>query len=62
MQCVTEEHNFQLIKPISNKEVKDAVFLMHPKKAPGYDGLNPAFYQAFWSIVEKYVVDFCQNF
>lgn len=35
---------------------------MHPEKAPGYDGLNPAFYQAFWSVIEKDVVRFCQDF
>ncbi|KAL8107899.1 hypothetical protein AgCh_024343 [Apium graveolens] len=62
VQNVTEEQNWQLLEPISNEEVKCATFSMHPEKSPGYDGLNPAFYQAYWSIVEKDVVGFCQNF
>lgn len=61
VKCVTEEHNVQLIKPISNNEVKDAVFSMHPEKGLEYDGLNPAFNQAFWKIIEKDVVRFCQK-
>lgn len=59
---VTEEQNIQLIKSISSEEVKDAVFSMHPGKSPGYDGLNPAFYQVYWSIVGEDVVRFCREF
>ena len=33
--CVTEEQNNELLQPISREEVKDAVFAMHPEKAPG---------------------------
>lgn len=61
MQNVTEEQNAQLIKTISKEEVKDAVFSMHPGKSPGHDGLNPAFYQVYWSIVGNDVVKFCQE-
>lgn len=35
---------------------------MYPEKSPGYDGLNPGFYQAYWSIVGSDVVKFCQLF
>ncbi|KAL8125864.1 hypothetical protein AgCh_013243 [Apium graveolens] len=59
---VTNEQNAQLLTPISSDEVKDAVFSMHAEKAPGYDGLNPYFYQTYWSIVEKDVMGFCQQF
>ncbi|KAL8097541.1 hypothetical protein AgCh_030606 [Apium graveolens] len=59
---ITSEQNTQLLEDISAEEVKEAVFSMHAKKAPGYDGLNPAFYQAYWSIVEQDVVEFCQRF
>lgn len=52
VNCVTAEQNTQLVEPISNEEVKEAVFSMHAKKAPGYDGLNPDFYQTYWSIVK----------
>lgn len=35
---------------------------MHLEKSLGYDGLNPAFYQAYWSIVEHDVVIFCSEY
>lgn len=62
VNTVTEEQNVQLMESISNEEVKDAVFSMHAEKAPGYDGLNPAFYQTYWSVVEEDVVGFCKHF
>ena len=59
---VTEEQNRYLIQPIEPEEVKEAIFSMHPEKSPGEDGLNPAFYQTYWSIVCKDVVKFCADF
>ncbi|KAL8133146.1 hypothetical protein AgCh_008559 [Apium graveolens] len=59
---VTEEQNMQLVAPISAEEIKVVAFSMHAEKAPGYDGLNPGFYQSYWSVVEKDVVLFCQKF
>lgn len=54
--------NQTLMLPVSEKEVKDAVFSMHPSKSPGPDGLNPAFYQTYWSIVGTDVFNFCKDF
>lgn len=59
---VTEEQNAHLMLPVTCEEVKDAVFSMYPEKAPGCDGLNPYFYQAYWSIVGEDVVNFCKRF
>ncbi|MCH82559.1 RNA-directed DNA polymerase (Reverse transcriptase), partial [Trifolium medium] len=47
---VTEEDNERLVAPITKEEVKNALFQMHPDKAPGPDGFNPAFYQHFWNL------------
>ncbi|MCI06308.1 endonuclease/exonuclease/phosphatase family protein, partial [Trifolium medium] len=47
---VSEEDNERLVAPITKEEVKDALFQMHPDKAPGPDGFNPAFYQHFWNL------------
>lgn len=44
---ITDEDNAALMLPITLKEVKQAVFSMHPDKSPGPDGLNPAFFQSF---------------
>ncbi|CAN1797247.1 hypothetical protein LINPERHAP1_LOCUS21201 [Linum perenne] len=38
-----------------------ACFAMHPDKAPGPDGLNPAFYQKFWDVVGADIIADCQK-
>lgn len=58
---VTDAQNRELEKPITREEVKNAVFAMYPDKSPGYDGLNPGFYQAYWDIIGEDVVKFCQR-
>jgi hypothetical protein len=47
---ITEEDNDRLVMPITKEELKEALFQMHPDKAPGPDGFNPAFYQHFWEL------------
>lgn len=59
---VAESENNELIAEITDAEVKSAVFSMHPEKSPGHDGLNPAFFQAYWHIVGTDVVQFCKNY
>ncbi|KAL8089304.1 hypothetical protein AgCh_038925 [Apium graveolens] len=59
---VSDLENEELLGEITCEEVKEAVFSMHPYKASGIDGFNPAFYQAFWSVVEIDVVKFCRDF
>ncbi|XP_074378628.1 uncharacterized protein LOC141720172 [Apium graveolens] len=59
---VDEEQKQALMLPINDEEVRTAVFAMHPDKAPGLDGLNPSFFQAYWTIVGPDVCKFCQHF
>jgi len=49
---VTAEENSFLIKPITDKEIHDAVFQMDPYKAPGSDGFGASFYQDHWAIIK----------
>lgn len=57
-----EAQKLRLVSPITDVEVKEATFAMHPDKAPGMDGLNPSFFQAYWNIVGSDVCKFCQRF
>ncbi|XP_074374257.1 uncharacterized protein LOC141714646 [Apium graveolens] len=56
---ISMQENVDLVLDVTEEEVRDAVFAMHPEKSPGIDGFNPAFYQVFWSIVKHDVVNFC---
>uniref|UniRef100_A0A803PDL7 Reverse transcriptase domain-containing protein n=1 Tax=Cannabis sativa TaxID=3483 RepID=A0A803PDL7_CANSA len=66
LQCVdssiSTQQNEDLLRPISETEVKTALFQMHPDKSPGPDGMNPAFYQKYWHIVGHDVVVSVQKF
>jgi hypothetical protein len=47
---ITQEDNDKLTAPVTKEEIHEALTQMHPDKAPGPDGFNPAFYQHFWNI------------
>lgn len=51
-----------LLQPFEEKEVKAALFSMHPDKSPGPDGMNPAFFQNYWDITGRHVISSCLNF
>ena len=42
-RSISTETNNELLKEITEAEVKAAVFQMHPDKAPGPDGMTPAY-------------------
>ncbi|XP_048608697.1 uncharacterized protein LOC106363524 [Brassica napus] len=50
---ITGAMNDDLTAPVSEWEVKLALFAMHPEKAPGPDGMTALFYQKFWDIVKE---------
>jgi hypothetical protein len=54
---VTEFHNEFLSSPFTESEIKTALFMMKPNKAPGPDGFTAGFYQKHWSLVGN---DICQ--
>ncbi|XP_074360553.1 uncharacterized protein LOC141700766 [Apium graveolens] len=59
---ITEKQNHYLVLLVTDEEVKTTVFAMHQEKAPGIDGLNPAFFQTYWNIVGGDVSTFCKKF
>ncbi|XP_062013785.1 uncharacterized protein LOC133730151 [Rosa rugosa] len=52
---VSADMNAILLAPYSLEEVRIALFLMHPSKAPGSDGLSPFFFQKYWDLVGQEV-------
>lgn len=48
VRIVSMEQNNNLIEPVTDDEVKRAIFAMYPEKSPGIDRFNPAFFQAYW--------------
>ncbi|KAL6228112.1 hypothetical protein ACLB2K_002066 [Fragaria x ananassa] len=59
---VTTEMNEGLVAEISEEEVWNALSQMKPMKAPGPDGFAPCFYQRFWSIIGRDVVQVVRAF
>ncbi|XP_074347573.1 uncharacterized protein LOC141686437 [Apium graveolens] len=59
---ISDEDNMEHMAEVTIEEVKAAVFSMHPDKSPGPDGLNPVFFQSFWTVVGPDVVKFCRNY
>ncbi|XP_039045554.1 uncharacterized protein LOC120185389 [Hibiscus syriacus] len=45
------EHSSNLIKDVTTKEIKEAIFEQGNDKAPGLDGYTPLFFKKTWSIV-----------
>ncbi|XP_060969468.1 uncharacterized protein LOC133036755 [Cannabis sativa] len=66
LQCVpsavTSEHNNRLLEPVTDEEVRRALFQMHPDKSPGSDGMTPGFYQKCWSTVSNDLITLVKNF
>lgn len=60
-RSVTEDQNNKLIAEVTLEEFTVAIKQMHPDKASGPDGLNPAFYQNFWKIMGREVFDCCKG-
>ena len=54
--------NQNLLRLATEDEVKEALFMMHPKKAPGPDGMTTPFFQHSWHIIKNDLVEMVNNF
>lgn len=52
-QLVTDDENALLEAPLTEEEIKEAVFESYADGAPGPDGFPFLFYQKFWNILLK---------
>ncbi|KAH1074260.1 hypothetical protein J1N35_026588 [Gossypium stocksii] len=57
--CITESLNEKLIREFKEEEVVEALKSKSPLKASGKDGYPTFFYQKFWHIIVKNVVNYC---
>lgn len=61
-ETITQVQNEELLMPVLEEEVKTTLFQMNPDKAPGPEGMTPAFSKKHWRIVGKDVVKVVQEF
>ncbi|CAA7041844.1 unnamed protein product [Microthlaspi erraticum] len=59
---ITDTDNILLTKPATEEEVRSALFLMHPEKAPGPDGMTALFFQRSWPIIKMDILRFINDF
>lgn len=59
---VTASMNTVLTKPVTNKEIKEAVFSIKSASAPGVDGMTDFFFKKYWDILEDIVIQEVKSF
>ncbi|GER30020.1 RNA-directed DNA polymerase (reversetranscriptase)-related family protein [Striga asiatica] len=59
---ITEEMNNRLVRPVTMEELKQALWEMHPNKAPGIDGMSPHFFQSSWNTIKDSLFHAIQQF
>ncbi|XP_038972547.1 uncharacterized protein LOC120104815 [Phoenix dactylifera] len=59
---VSDEDSLALIRPVSGREIQEAVWSLEGDKAPGPDGFPPVFFRRYWSIVGLDVIEAIQQF
>ena len=49
---ITSEERDKLDAPITEEEIKKAIYQMQPGKSPGLDGIPVEFYQEYWEQIK----------
>ncbi|XP_074290966.1 uncharacterized protein LOC141617698 [Silene latifolia] len=58
----TPEHSLTLLAPITDAEIKDAIFSIPRHKAPGPDGYSSVFFKDSWHIIRTEICAAIHNF
>lgn len=58
---VSEDDCKDLLRPITEEEVRSNLFRMDPIKSPGPDGIQPVFYQNYWEDIKLSIIQFCST-
>ena len=59
---ITAQMNQRLLRLATEEEVRQTLFMMHPEKAPGPDGMTALFFQHSWHIIKDDLVEMVNNF
>ena len=59
---VTEQMNVGLDMPVTDMEIENALFMMHPNKSPGPDGFTAGFYIRHWDLIKQDVCSAVKQF
>lgn len=62
LPCISERDSQLLTSPITEQEIRDAVFDMASDKSPGLDGVPSEFYKIHWDIIGTSVVQAIKRF
>ncbi|XP_048633068.1 uncharacterized protein LOC125607235 [Brassica napus] len=54
---ISPQMNLMLLRVATEEEVRQALFMMHPEKAPGPDGMTALFFKHSWNVIKKDVVE-----
>jgi len=60
LPVLSDQQSQALEAPVSEDEIKAAVWRCDPSKAPGYDGFNIKFIKCMWDIIGKDIITFVQ--
>ena len=59
---ITPQMNQRLVRLATEEEVRQALFMMHPEKAPGPDGMTALFFQHSWHIIKTDLLEMVNDF
>jgi hypothetical protein len=54
--------NERLCSPVTDEEVENALFMMHPNKSPEPDGFTAGFYIRHWNVLKNDICNAVRRF